>query len=101
MVIPATAPDLTTTVLRLGGSLPAVGVFEADDVVEMGRRDLQDGRVLDRRDAVNRARVEVERGTGPDHLLVEHRVPGRPKVELRAPRVDEPRLVLHPVELQA
>ena len=38
MVSPFTAANLTTTVLRLGGSLPAIGVLQPDDVVELRRR---------------------------------------------------------------
>ena len=50
---------------------------------------------------MNRARMEVERSAGPDHLHPQHRVPGRAELELGAARLDEPRLVLHAMELQA
>src|ERR687888_765073 len=69
-------PKLTTSVsrLRLGGPLPPVGVLEPHDVVELGRRDLEDGRVLERRDAVDGAGHVAERGTGTDDLVLQHRI---------------------------
>ena len=48
---------------RVARSGAAVQVFEAHDVVEVRGRDLEDGRVLDRSDAVNGARG----GTGTRH----------------------------------
>ena len=47
------------------------------------------------------ARTEVERRTGPDDLLLEHGLPRRAELELGPPSLDEPRFVLHAVELEA
>jgi hypothetical protein len=81
--------------------LAPVPVFEPDDVVLMCRRHLQDRRVLQRRDSMDRARLEAEARPRGDHLLVQKRVAGRAELELRAAALDEPRLVLHPMELEA
>src|SRR5438132_12449690 len=80
--------------LRRRGALAAVGVLEPDDVVELRRRNLEDRRVVDRRHAMDRARPEAERRTRCDHLLLQRLLARRAELELGAPRLDEPRLVL-------
>src|SRR3954466_11053659 len=82
-------------------ALPAVAVLEPDDVVELGRRDLDDGRVLDRRHAVDGAGPVPEAGAGRDDLGLEDGVARLPQLELRAPALEVPALVLLPVELEA
>src|SRR6059058_1094904 len=61
--------DLNTRLSGFGGSLAPVPVFEPDDVVQMGRGHLQDRGVLQRRDAMDRARLEPEARPRGDHLL--------------------------------
>ena len=48
-----------------------ISVLEADDVVEMRRRDLDDQRVLDRGDPVDGARAVAERVAGGDLETIE------------------------------
>src|SRR5262249_55137110 len=93
--------DLNTTVSGLRGSLAAVAVFEPDDVVEVGGRDLDDLRVVDRRDPVDRPRTESERRAWADDLVLEDGVAGGAELELGPALLNEPRLVLDVVELQA
>src|SRR5204863_7262091 len=83
------------------GALPAVAVLQPDDVVEVVGGDLEDRRVLQRGDAVDGARTKPEACARPDHLLLQHRFAGGAELELRPPLLDEPRLVLYPVELEA
>src|SRR3954462_859501 len=52
--------DLNTGLSGFGCSLAPVAVFEPDDVVQMGSAHLQDRRVLERGDAVDRARLEAK-----------------------------------------
>src|SRR5262249_7961439 len=94
-------PNLNTYVSGLCRPLAAVAVLEADDVVEIRRRDLQDRRVLDRLDAVDGPGREVEGGAGPDHLAVEDALTGAAELYLRAAGEDVPGLVLELVELEA
>src|SRR5581483_371545 len=93
--------NLTTIVSGFARALAPVAVLEADDVVQLRRRDLEDGRVLERGDAVNGAGDEVEGGTRADHLLVQGPLPRLAQLELGAPRLDVPALVLLLVELEA
>src|SRR5438093_7752514 len=86
-------------VLRRRGAFAAVGVFEADDVVQLRRRHLEDRRVLERGHAVHRARREVEGGAGADDLFHEDALARVPELELGSAGLDEPRLVLLAVEL--
>src|SRR5579884_482374 len=86
--------------LRLGGAGAAVVVFEPNDVVDLGRRDLEDGRVLERGHPVDGAGAEAEGSPRADDLLVLHRVTGARELDLGPPRLDEPGLVLLAVELQ-
>src|SRR5262245_27555212 len=90
--------NLTTSMSRFEA---AVSVLEANDVLDLGRRDLEDGRVLERLHAVNRARAHAEGCSGPDDLRVRRLVARRAELDLRAARMDQPRLVLHAVELEA
>src|SRR5262249_56466549 len=98
---PSMASDPNTTVSGLRGSLAAVAVFEPDDVVQLGGRDLDDLRIVDRGHPMHRPRPETERRARPDHLLLEHRVAGGAELQLRPSLLNEPRLVLDVVELQA
>src|SRR5215210_7098213 len=97
----ATLTDLCQGLLGPAGACASVGVLEPDDVIELRGRDLQDRRVLDGRDAMDGARPEAEADSGRDHLLLQEGVSGGAQLELRPPVVDEPRLVLLPVELEA
>src|SRR5262249_13389795 len=73
--------------------LSAVVVGQADDVVQLGRGDLDDQRVLERAHAVDGARREVERVPRPDFLLLEL-VADLPQLEGGAALADVPGLVL-------
>src|SRR5215471_14876337 len=64
----ARVPQNSQVTSGLRRSLPAVGVLEADHVVELGRRDLEDLRVLEGHHAVARARRDVK-GVARPHLL--------------------------------
>src|SRR5262245_15533750 len=77
-----------------------VPVFEPHDVVELGRRGLEDEGVLERAPAVYDPGREAERAAGADDLDV-GRTPRLPDLELDAARVDVDDLVLAPVELEA
>src|SRR4051812_2038480 len=78
----------------------AVAVFEAYDVVELRRRDLEDRRVLERGHPVHRPGDEAERGAGADLVLGERGAALFAELDLRTAGVDEPRLVLLAVELE-
>src|SRR5204863_3608445 len=65
------------------------------------RRDLEDRRVLERRDPVDRARAEMEARARRDHLGVEESLPRLAQLELGATALDVPALVLLAVELKA
>src|SRR5688500_13371639 len=87
--------------LRRRRPLASVQILEPDDVVELRRRDLDDRRVLDRGDPVHRAGPIPERRTRPDHLLVQDGVSDGAELELRPAGLDQPRLVLLAVDLEA
>src|SRR5919198_5393794 len=79
---------------------PPVAVLEADHVVQLGGRHLEDVGVLAGRDAVARARRDVPAVARPE--------PDRPPLpafvahlEVQAPREHTHGLLLHPVVLQA
>src|SRR3984885_14225471 len=84
----------------VGAARAAVVVLEADDVVELDRRDLEDRRVLERGDPVHGARPVAKRGPGPDDRLGPLGPGGGADPDPPAPRLDEPRLVLGPVVLE-
>src|SRR5213595_1178218 len=86
---------------RFGGALAPVGILEPDDVVQLGRRDLDDRRVLDCAYPVDGAGLEPERGARSHHFTREHPLPGRAELELDPALEDVPRLVLDVVELEA
>src|SRR5436190_21337576 len=85
----------------VGRAGASVRVLEPDDVVEVRRRDLEDVRVLERRHAMHGAGRVAERGSGADDLLLQEGVADGAELELHAPRLDQPRLVLDAVELEA
>src|ERR687891_1773791 len=87
--------------LRFRRALAAVEIFEPDDVVELRRRDLEDGRVLDGRDPVHGARAVAEGLPAHDDLLVQDGLADVAELELRLAGLHEPGLVLLAVELQA
>ena len=78
----------------VGGALAAVAVLEPDDVVELRRRDLEDRRVLERRDPVHGAGPVAERGARADDRLGERLVADGAELDPRAAGLDQPRLVL-------
>src|SRR3954451_1012720 len=84
-----------------GRPLASVPILEPHDVVELRRRHLDDRRVIERRHAVDGAGLEAEVRRRRDDLLAQHGLPHLSELDLRAPRLDVPRLVLHAVELQA
>src|SRR5262245_52847362 len=90
--------NLTIVVSGFGAT---VTILEADDVLEMRCRDLEDRRVLQSLDPVDRARLDPERRARADHLRVRRLVARRAHLDLRAARLHEPRLVLLAVELEA
>src|ERR1044072_3418232 len=83
------------------GGGAAGSVFEADDVVEVGRRDLEDERVLERGDAVHRPRPDAERRARTDDLRTRYRIARRAHLDLGSALEGVPRLVLLVVELEA
>ena len=86
--------------LRRRGAFAPVPVFEPHDVVQVIRRDLDHERVLERGHAVHRARPEAERVVRPDLERLE--LPSYlAELEARTSFLDEPRLVLLLVLLQA
>src|SRR4029077_9205185 len=78
------------------GALASVPVLETYDVVEVRRRDLEDGRVLELRDPVHCARPVPEGRAGSDDLLVQRLLPRIAKLEPRPAALDVPALVLLP-----
>src|SRR5205807_10550744 len=93
--------DLNTTMSGFGGALAAVAVLEPHDVVEVGRRDLEDRGVLEGRDPVDRARTEAEACSRADDLLLEDGSSCGAELDLGPALADEPGLVLDPMELEA
>src|SRR6266516_3962697 len=87
--------------LRLARPRPAVGVLEPHDVVRVRRRDLEDRRVLERRDAVDGTGRVVEAVPGPDQPGVEGTLSRGAELELRPAALDVPALLLLAVELEA
>src|SRR2546430_990255 len=83
----------------VGGS--SVAVFEAHDVLELGRRDLEDGRVLDRARRMDCPGDEAEGRAGPDPLGLQDALARRAELQLGPPFEHVPGLVLDLVELQA
>src|SRR6476620_2389895 len=81
-------------------ALASVPVLETYDVVEVRRRDLEDGRVLERRDPVHGARPVPEGRAGGDDLLAQRLLPRIAELEPRPAALDVPALVLLPVELE-
>src|SRR5437762_14378508 len=73
--------------LRRARPGPAVAILEPHDVVQLGRRDLEDRRVLERRDPVDRARAEMEARPRSDHLGIEDGLPGFRSEERRVGKV--------------
>src|SRR5947208_1167628 len=94
------ARDLNTSVSRIAGARATVAVLEPHHIIEMRCRHLNDGRVFEGGDAVDRARTESEGRPGRDDLHLQDGVAGRPELELGPPGLNEPRLVLMPVELE-
>src|SRR6266508_2289827 len=80
---------------------PPVSVLEPDDIFELRRRDLEDGRVLDRGHPVNGARTDPKGGPGAHDLGLRHGRPRGGELELGSPGLDQPGLVLVAVELEA
>src|SRR4051794_4639707 len=106
----ASARSLTSErlVVATGGSLvrrfrfgAAVLILESNDIVQLRRRDLDDGRVLDRRHAVHGPGREVEGGARGDDLRVQHALARPAELDPGLAGEHVPRLVLHLVELQA
>src|SRR5436190_19663532 len=97
----AANPNTLVSNLGLGGSFAPVGVLEADDVVELRRRDLHDRRVLDGLHPVHGAGRKVKRRPRADYLTRENPLSGRAELELDLALEHVPGLVLHLVELQA
>src|SRR5436190_1680352 len=95
-----TQPSQRRTRSGVAGAFASVPVLEPDDVVEVRRRDLEDRRVLERRDPVHRSGLEAEARPGRDHLLVQRLLAGLAELELRAIALHVPALVLRPVELE-
>src|SRR3990172_7441801 len=84
----------------IGRAVPAVPVLEANDVVEVGGRALQEERVLERSQPVHHAGSDVEAAPGRD-LLGGRLCSGLADLDRRATLVEVDRLVLVPVELKA
>src|SRR5438067_6692326 len=100
-VSPSTGAKLITPVSRFARALAAVAVLQANDVVELRRRDLDDRGVLECGEPVHGARDEVKGRPRRDHLRVEDALARLAELELRPARFDVPGLVLLPVELEA
>src|SRR5215210_1020317 len=80
--------------------LTAVAVFDADHVVELGGRDLEEERVLERVKTVDCPRRNMEAPSGADARSG----PGRSRRrehDLGISLVEVDRLILHPMVLQA
>src|SRR5262249_21932355 len=82
------------------GAFASIAVLETHDVVEMGRRHLEDRRVLEGGDTVHRAGQEAERCSGGHDFLVERLLAALAELDPRAAALDIPALVLFPVELE-
>src|SRR4051794_37108024 len=95
-----TQPSQRRTRSGVAGAFASVPVLEPDDVVEVRRRDLQDRRVLERRDPVHRPGPEMEARPGGDDLLVERLLAGLAELESSTAALEVPALVLFPVELE-
>src|SRR5215472_6281549 len=95
-----TQPSQRRTRSGVAAAFASVAVLEADDVVELRRRDLEDRRVLERGDPVHRSGAEVEARARGDDLLVERLLAGVAELEPRAAALDVPALVFLPVELE-
>src|SRR5581483_9943117 len=85
---------------RLRGPGAAVVVFQPYDVVDLRRRDFEDRRVFERRQAMDGTRAEPERRALSDDLRVLNGVPCARQLDLRPARLHEPRLVLLTMELE-
>src|SRR5215472_14753206 len=85
-----TQPSQRRTRSGVAGAFASVAVLEPDDVVELGRRHLEDRRVLERGDAVHRSGAEVEASPGGDDLLVERLLTGLAELEPRTAALDVP-----------
>src|SRR2546427_8448069 len=83
------------------GAFAPVGVLEPHDVVGVRRRDLEDRRVLERRDAVDGTGRVVEAVPGPDQPGVEGTLSRGAELELRPAALYVPALLLLAVELEA
>src|SRR5437773_9747955 len=75
-----THPSQRRTRSGVAGAFASVAVLQPHDVVEARGRDLEDRRVLERRDPMHRAGPEVEAGAGRDDLLVERLLAGVPEL---------------------
>src|SRR5436190_21206983 len=94
-------PNLTTDMSGFGRALPAVLVLEAHNVLEVRRRDLEDGCVLERRDPVDGAGAVAEARARAHDLAVQERLPGVAELALRATALYVPALLLLPMALDA
>src|SRR5919109_533243 len=83
------AANLNTVVSWFARALAPVAVFEPDDVVAVGGRDLEDRRVFERQHSMDGARGEVERSPGPHDLLLQHRIARGAQLDLRPPRLHQ------------
>src|SRR5206468_194479 len=92
--------NLNTTVSRFARAGSPVAFFEPNDVVQVRRRDLEDRRVRNGRDPVDRPRPVPEAVAGTDLTRDELSV-RLPQLESRVTVLDVPRLVLDPVVLEA
>src|SRR3954447_3245819 len=79
----------------------SVEVFQPDDVVQVGSRRLEDRRVLERANPVDRPGGDAEACAGRDDLHVRCGIACRAHLDLGAAGEDVPGLVLLVVELQA
>src|SRR6185437_5927993 len=95
-----TQPSQRSTRSGVAGAFASVAVFEPHDVFELRGRNLEDRRVLERRDAVHGAGPEGEAGAGGDDLPVERLLPGLAELKSRAAALHVPALVLLAVELE-
>src|SRR5205807_4900738 len=83
------------------GACASVVVLEADDVVELWGRDLDDQRILDRPRPVHCPRSEAKGRALTDDLPVDDGLPDVAELDLEPALEYVPRLVLLPVELPA
>src|SRR5947207_13220789 len=84
-ISPSIGPKVNITMSGCGSALAAVAVLEADHVVEVRRRDLEDRRVLERGDAVDGSGGVVERRARGDDLGVQRPLPHLAQLELGPP----------------